>query len=97
MRGFAPESTGPNRPDDQLDLEHNRTSMHMNDNSDAPIIGHTHEHIINAQRTNCKNSRPKQTDGPIHASTAEHAHVDARISCQRDARVRAWVPRDTLN
>src|SRR4051812_18086493 len=84
---------GPIRANDKLDIEHNWTSMHMNDDSDAPIIGHTHEHIINAQRTNCKNSRPKQTDGLMHASTAGHAHVDARISCQRDARVRAWVPR----
>src|SRR3954467_12541828 len=67
--------------------------MHMNDDSDAPIIGHTHEHIRNTQRTNCKNSRPKQTDGLMHASTAGHARVDARISCQRDARVRAWAPR----
>src|SRR3954465_11437161 len=84
---------GPIRVDDKLDIEHNWTSMHMNDDSDAPIIGHTHEHIINAQRTNCKNSRPKQTDGLMHASTAGHARVDARISCQRDARVRAWAPR----
>src|SRR4051812_35603269 len=29
----------------------------------------------------------------MHASTAGHARVDARISCQRDARVRAWAPR----
>src|SRR4051812_48207288 len=83
---------GPIRADDKLDIEHNWTSMHMNDDSDAPIIGHTHEHIINAQRTNCKNNMPKQTDGPVHASTAGHARVDARIACQRDARVRAWAP-----
>src|SRR3954467_12835038 len=78
--------------DDKLDIEHNWTSMHMNDNGDAPIIGHTHEHIRNAQRTNYKNSRTKQVDGPMHASTAGHARVDARISCQRDACVRAWAP-----
>src|SRR3954465_13276070 len=29
----------------------------------------------------------------MHASTTRHARVDARISCQRDARVRAWAPR----
>src|SRR3954467_927560 len=34
---------GPIRADDKLVLEHNWTSMHMNNNSDAPIIGHTHE------------------------------------------------------
>src|SRR3954467_4755610 len=85
--------SGPIRADDKLDIEHNWTSMHMNDDSGAPIIGHTHGHIRNAQRTNCKNSRPKQTDGLMHSSTAGHARVDARISCQRDARVRAWAPR----
>src|SRR3954466_12049599 len=84
---------GPIRADDKLDIEHNWTSMHMNDDSDVPIIGHTHEHIRNAQRTNCKNSRPKQADGLIHASTARHARIDACISCQRDALVRAWAPR----
>src|SRR5436190_4222703 len=67
--------------------------MHMNSDSDAPIIGHTHEHIRTAQRTNYKNSRPKQTNGLMHASTAGHARVDARISGQRDARVGAWAPR----
>src|SRR5436190_14093519 len=73
---------GPIRAEDKLDIEHNWTSMHMIDNdSDAPIIGHTHEHIRIAQRTNCKNSRLKQADGPIHTSTAGHA------------RVRAWAPR----
>src|SRR3954467_5421378 len=84
---------GPIRADDKLDIEHNWTSMHMNDDSDAPITRHTHGHIRNAQRTNCKNSRPKQTDGLMHASTAGHARVDALISCQRDARARAWAPR----
>src|SRR4051812_27522634 len=54
---------GPIRADDKLDFEHNWTPMHMNNNSDAPIIGNTHEHFIDAQRTNCKNSRPKQTLG----------------------------------
>src|SRR3954468_2586983 len=83
----------PIRADDKLDIEHNWTSMHMNDNGDAPIIGYAHEHIRNAQRTNYKNSRSKQVDGPMHASTAGHARVDACISCQRDARVRAWAPR----
>src|SRR5436190_8931486 len=79
--------------DDKLDIEHNWTSTHMNSDGDAPIIGHTHEHIKTAQRTNYKNSRPKQINGPMHASTAGHARVDARISGQRDARVRAWAPR----
>src|SRR3954466_10865720 len=83
----------PIHTDDKLDIEHNWTSMHMNSYGDAPIIGHTHEHIRTAQRTNCKNSRPKQANGPMHASTTGHARVDARISCQRDARVRAWAPR----
>jgi len=33
----------PIRADDKLDIEHNWTSMHMNDNdSDDPIIGHAH-------------------------------------------------------
>src|SRR5436189_1129695 len=87
-----------NRPsliqaDDKWDIEHNWASMHMNSDGDAPIIGHTHEHIKTAQRTNYKNSRPKQVNGPMHASTAGHARVDARISCQRDARVRACAPR----
>src|SRR5436190_8892742 len=67
--------------------------MHMNSDSDAPIIGHTHEHIRTAQRTNYKNSRPKQINGLMHASTAGYARVDARISGQRDARVGAWAPR----
>src|SRR3954467_13875940 len=30
----------PIRADDKLDIEHNWTSMHMNDHNDAPIIGH---------------------------------------------------------
>src|SRR3954470_24554348 len=64
--------------------------MHMNNNSDAPIIGHTHERFRDAQRTNCKNSRPKQTPGLMRASRAGHARVDARISGQSDARVQAW-------
>src|SRR5438270_685237 len=83
----------PIHTDDKLDIEHNWTSMHMNSDGDAPIIGHTHEHIRTAQRTNYKNSRPNQANGPMHASTAGHALVDARISGQRDARVRAWAPR----
>src|SRR4051812_37473599 len=49
----------PIRAGNKLDFEHNWTSMHMNNNDDAPIIGHTHEHFRDAQRTNCKNSRPK--------------------------------------
>src|SRR4051812_49620088 len=55
--------------------------MHTNNDIDAPIIGHTHEHFRDAQRTNCKNSRPKRAAGLIHASTEGHA------------RVRAWAPR----
>src|SRR3954468_22984411 len=77
--------------DDKLDIEHNWTSMHMNSDGDAPIIGHTDEHIRTAQRTNYKNSRPKQIEGPMHASTAGHARVDARISGQRYARVNARI------
>src|SRR4051812_37039360 len=83
----------PIHTDDKLDIEHNWTSIHMNSYGDAPIIGHTQEHIRTAQRTNCKNSRPKQANGPMHASTTGHARVDACISCQRDAHVRAWAPR----
>src|SRR3954467_14555233 len=79
----------PIRADNKLDLEHNWTSMHMNNNSDALIIGHTHEHFIDAQRTNCKNSRPKQILGLMRASRAGHARADARISGQRDAHVQA--------
>src|SRR3954467_14805746 len=30
----------PIQADDKLDIEHNWTSMHMNDHNDAPIIGH---------------------------------------------------------
>src|SRR3954463_16651422 len=78
------------RADDKLDFEHNWTSMHMNNNSDAPIIGHTHEHFRDAQRTNCKNSRPKQTLGLMRASRAGYARADAQISGQRDARAQAW-------
>src|SRR5436190_2881885 len=81
---------GPIRADDKLDLEHNWTFMHMNNYSNAPIIGHTHECFRDAQRTNCKNSRSKQTLGLMRASRAGHACADARISGQRDARVEAW-------
>src|SRR3954462_3203522 len=81
---------GPIRADDKLDFEHNWTSMHMNNDSDAPIIGHTHEHFRDAQRTNCKNSRPTQASGLMRVSMAGHARADACISGQRDARVQAW-------
>src|SRR3954467_13934925 len=81
---------GPIQADDKLDFEHNWTSMHMNNNNDALIIGHTHECFRDAQGTNCKNSRPKQTLGPMRASRAGHARVDARIYGQKDARVQAW-------
>src|SRR3954466_7137339 len=64
--------------------------MHMNNNGDAPIIGHTHEHFRDAQRTNCKNSRPKQTLELMRAFRAGHARADARISGLRDAGVQAW-------
>src|SRR4051812_7220182 len=74
---------GPIRADDKLDFEHNWTSMHMNNDSDAPIIGHTHEHFKDAQRTSCKNSRPKQASGLMRASMAGHARADARISWGR--------------
>src|SRR5436190_22915006 len=82
----------PIQADDKLDIEHNWTSMHMNSDGDAPIIGHTHEHIKTAQRTNYKNSRPNQANGLMHASTAGYARVDAHNSGQRDARVRSWAP-----
>src|SRR3954469_3963188 len=78
---------GPIRADDKLDFEHNWTSVHMNNNGVAPIIGHTHEHFKESQRTNCKNSRPKQTLGRMHAPMAGHARAGARISGQRDAHV----------
>src|SRR4051812_40106303 len=85
---------GPIRANDKLDFEHNWTSMHMNNNSDASIIGHTHERFRDAQRTNCKNSRQKQTLGPMRASRAGHARVDARIYGQKDARVQSWGRRE---
>src|SRR3954462_4557715 len=34
---------GPTQADDKLDLEHIWTSVHMNNNGDAPITGHTLE------------------------------------------------------
>src|SRR4051812_18583012 len=67
------------RADDKLDFEHNWTSVHMNNNGDAPIIGHTHEHFREPQRTNCKNSRPKQTLGRMHAPMVGHARTGTRI------------------
>src|SRR3954469_14328954 len=77
---------GPIQADDKLDFEHNWTSVHMNNNGDAPIIGHTHEHFRDTQRTNCKNSRPsKHLDAcmrlwqdmrvPAHASLAKEMHA----------------------
>src|SRR3954471_3644833 len=81
---------GPIRADDKLDFEHNWTSVHMNNNGDAPIIGYTHGHFRGAQRTNCKNIRQKQASGRMHAPMAGHARAGARISCRRDAR--AQVP-----
>src|SRR4051812_6311030 len=81
---------GPTQADNNMDLEHIWTSVHMNNNSDAPIIGHTHEHFKDTQRTNCKNSRPKQTLGRMHAPMAGHVRAGARISGQKDAR--AQVP-----
>src|SRR3954465_5861214 len=75
---------GPIRADDKLDFEHNWASVHMNNNGDAPITGHTHEHFKEPQRTNCKNSRPKQGLGRMHAPMAGHARAGARISFQRD-------------
>src|SRR4051812_12487594 len=64
--------------------------MHMNNDIDAPIIGHTHEHFRDTQRTNCMNSRPKQTLEFMLASRAGHARADACIYGQKDARVQAW-------
>src|SRR4051812_48204561 len=80
---------GPIQADDKLDFEHNWTSMHMNNNNDVPIIGHTYERFRDAQRTKCKNSRPKQAIRYMHASRTGHARADAHISGQRDARVQA--------
>src|SRR5438270_485435 len=76
---------GPIRADDKLDFEQNWTSIHMNNDSDAPIIGHTHEHFKDAQRTNCKNNKPKQASGLMRAPMAGHARADAHISGQSDA------------
>src|SRR5438270_5133490 len=70
---------GPIQADDKLDFEHNCTSMPMNNNGDAPIIGHTHERFRDTQRTNFKNSRPKQTLGLMRASRAGHPRANARI------------------
>src|SRR3954471_19308011 len=81
------------RADDKLDFEHNWTSVHMNNNGDAPIIGHTHEHFIESQRTNCKNSRPKQTLGRMHAPMAGLARAGARISGQGDAHAQVLARR----
>src|SRR3954464_7784776 len=72
---------GPIRADDKLDFEHNWSSVHMNNNGDAPIIGHTHEHFKESQRTNCMNSRLKQALGRMHAPMAGHARAGARIFC----------------
>src|SRR3954470_17345505 len=84
---------GPIRADDKLDFEHNWTSVHMNNNGDAPIIGHTHEHFKESQRIICKNSKPKQALGRMHAPMAAHASAGARISCQRDARAQVLARR----
>src|SRR4051812_5192147 len=84
---------GPIRADGKLDFEHNWTSMHMNNDSDAPIIGHTHEYFRDAQRTNSKKSRPMQASGLMHAPMAGHARVGASISRQRDACAQAWARR----
>src|SRR3954464_6810332 len=77
---------GPIRADDKLDFEYNWTSVHMNNNGDAPITGHTLERFKESQRTNCKNSRPKQALGRKHAPMARHARAGARISATKDAR-----------
>src|SRR3954465_9006890 len=66
----------PIRADDKLDFEHNWTSMHMNNNNDVPIIGHTYERFRDAQRTNYKNSRSKQALGLMSASREGHARAD---------------------
>src|SRR3954469_2097673 len=77
---------GPTQADDDLDLEHNWTSMHMNNNNDVPIIGHTYERFRDAQKNNCKNSWPRQALGRVQASKARHARAGARVSSTRDAR-----------
>ena len=81
---------GPIQADDNLDLEHTWTSVHMNNNVDAPITGHTLEQFRDTQRTNCKNSSmPRQELGRVHLLRVMHA-PGARISRTRDAR--AQVP-----
>src|SRR3954467_5456766 len=80
---------GPTQADDNLDLEHIWTSVHMNNNSNAPITGHTLERFKELQRTNCNNSRPRQSLGCMQAPMARHAPAGARISCTRDARAQA--------
>src|SRR3954466_109939 len=55
---------GPIQSDDNLDPEHIWTFVHMNNNGDAPITGHTLERFKDTQRTNCKkNIRPRQALG----------------------------------
>src|SRR5436190_13955357 len=76
---------GSIQADDNLNLEHTWTSVHMNNNGDAPITGHTLERFKETQRTNCKNSRPRQALGCEHLLRDMHA-PGARISCTRDAR-----------
>src|SRR3954462_9620918 len=81
---------GPIRADDNLDPEHIWTSVHMNNNGDAPITGHTLEQFRDTQRTNCKNSSmPRPALGCMHLLRDMHA-PGARISRTRDAR--AQVP-----
>src|SRR5436190_7218867 len=61
---------GPIQADGNLDLEHVWTSVHMNNNSDAPITGHTHERFKGLQRTNYNSSIPRQALGRMHAPMA---------------------------
>src|SRR4051812_34687624 len=78
---------GPKQADNNLDLEHTWTSVHKNNNGDAPITGHTLER---SQRTNCNNGRPRRALGRMHAPMARHTRAGACISATEDAR--AQVP-----
>src|SRR3954462_12878424 len=70
----------------KFDPEHIWTSVHMNNNGDAPITRHTLEQFIDTQKTNFKNSSmPRLTLGREHLPRDMHAK-SAHISHARDAR-----------
>src|SRR4051812_23143984 len=77
---------GPVQADDNLDPEYIWTSVHMNNNSVAPITGHTLERFKDTQRTNCKNSSmPRHALGCMHLLRDMHT-PGMRISRTRYAR-----------